>query len=316
MPWCFDSAPLAPHHKVIGRWAASRAASEDRFTRAEARRHIERVFNRAVLEILRPFKLAELRTVVLLGSEERPPAIAIICDTIGQIELGWIEETSGLLSAVFAKPDGRVAPASWGAAAYAALTGTLGNVLPIFNYQDLIEEFSNYYWDGETDDVAASKALIEFHGMDPDEVDEETLPSAVNGKRPPWMLAENAALIQHLPTGLRARIRRLRKAHKAFMRDGLSRAAWLFDFDALIEYAPDYEDRAHLPGLTLVPADKFGRELDEMGRWGMEQGFMDIAGLCPLGDPNQIDAWFDSLRLGAEVLLAAQDLIQSDPTND
>ena len=40
---------------------------------------------------------------------------------------------------------------------------------------------------------------------------------------------------------------------------------------------------------------------------------MEVAGLCPLPDANHIDDWFASLRLGAEFLLAAQELIQLDP---
>ena len=62
-----------------------------------------------------------------------------------------------------------------------------------------------------------------------------------------------------------------------------------------------------------APFDHFARELDDVGRNGMEMGFMEVAGLCPLPDANHIDDWFASLRLGAEFLLAAQELIQLDP---
>ena len=40
---------------------------------------------------------------------------------------------------------------------------------------------------------------------------------------------------------------------------------------------------------------------------------MEVAGLCPLRDAHHIDDWFASVRLGAEFLLAAQELIQVDP---
>jgi hypothetical protein len=69
-----------------------------------------------------------------------------------------------------------------------------------------------------------------------------------------------------------------------------------------------------LPPLTLVPSGQFAPELDDVGRHGMEMGFMDIAGLCPLTNPGRIDDWLASLRLGAEFLLAAQNLIELDPT--
>ena len=68
-----------------------------------------------------------------------------------------------------------------------------------------------------------------------------------------------------------------------------------------------------MPPLTLVPFEHFARELDDVARHGMEMGFMDVAGLCPLPDAENIDDWFASLRLGARFLLAAQDLIQLDP---
>jgi hypothetical protein len=70
-----------------------------------------------------------------------------------------------------------------------------------------------------------------------------------------------------------------------------------------------------LPPLTLVPVEQFAREVDDVGRHGMEYGFMDIAGFCPLPDSVPIDDWFASLRVGARFLLAAQDLIQLDPAN-
>jgi len=50
IPVLFDG-PLAPHHKLIGQWVAARTAETQSFTRPEARRHIERVFSKAVHEI-------------------------------------------------------------------------------------------------------------------------------------------------------------------------------------------------------------------------------------------------------------------------
>ncbi len=70
-----------------------------------------------------------------------------------------------------------------------------------------------------------------------------------------------------------------------------------------------------MPPITLVPFEQFARELDDVGRFGMEQGFYDIAGFCQLIDVATVDAWFASLRVGAELLLAAQDLINLDPAN-
>ena len=69
-----------------------------------------------------------------------------------------------------------------------------------------------------------------------------------------------------------------------------------------------------LPPLTLVPFEQFARELDDIARNGMEMGFMDIAGIFPLPHADRIDDWFTSLRLGAQFLVAAQDLIRLDPT--
>ena len=68
-----------------------------------------------------------------------------------------------------------------------------------------------------------------------------------------------------------------------------------------------------MPPLTLVPVEQFAREVDDVARHGMEYGFMDIAGLCPLPDATRVTDWFASLEAGARFLLAAQELIQLDP---
>ena len=64
-----------------------------------------------------------------------------------------------------------------------------------------------------------------------------------------------------------------------------------------------------------MPVQPFGRELDDVAHHGMELGFMDVAGMCVLRDADRTDDWFTSLRLGAQFLLAAQNLIQLDPAN-
>lgn len=310
VPAGFD-APLAAHHKLIGSWVASRETSDARFTRPEVRKHVEGQFEAAVLEILKPFELAELRVVVLAGQDDLPPAIAVICDTVGQIELGWIENSNPLS----AEPGKRVAPMRWCAAAYKALSETLSVALPIFGYADLFEEMSGSSWEGATDDVSAIRAMVEYQGADPDDIDQEMLPSAMNARRPVWMLAENAAPMKQLPAPLRKKISRLHDLRAAITGIPAEANAWHWSFDKLVEYVPDYEDVSSLPSMTLVPADHFARELDYVGEWGMHQGFMDIAGLCPLADAAAVDAWFASLKLGAEFLLAAQELISTDPAN-
>jgi len=89
--------------------------------------------------------------------------------------------------------------------------------------------------------------------------------------------------------------------------------AWHFDFEVASAYLPGIEECASLPPLTLVPFVPFARELDDVMRSGMEMGFTDIAGICPLPDVACIDDWFASLRLGAQFLLAVQNLIRFDP---
>ena len=307
IPAGFD-APLAPHHKAIGRWLAEREPADQLVTRAEARRHIEQGFDRAVLEVLAGNTLADLRVVVLQGDGDHlPPAIAIICDSVGQIDLGWIEKTNVLRHTL----SGNVAPVGWRAAAYRALV-QLCLVLPMFDFQGLMDELSQYYWDGETDDEAARQALVAYHGADEEDL---ILPSHVLAKRPDYMLAENVAPAKALPPILRRKLRRLTDAYnalKARPRDG---DAWLFDWHETIEYLPEYEDASCLPPMTLVPFDEFNQELDEVARAGMEMGFLNVAGLCPLTEPTIVARWFTSLRLGAELLAAAQDLIDFDPSD-
>lgn len=310
VPAGFD-APLAEHHKMIGRWVVAREGSTARYTRDRSRAHIEHVFSAAVLEILAPFKLADLRVVALAGDSDHPPAIAVICDSVGQIDLGWIEKSNVLSTTMFEA----VAPLGWRATAYKALVETLHSVLPVFSYHDLFDEIAAYYWEGETDDDSARRSQVEWHGADPDEIDEEMLPSAINARRPDWMLAENACALKHLPSTLRARLRRLREAHRAVKAIDPDGSAWRFELDAVNEYLPGFEDCSHLPPLTLVPFDQFARELDDVAQHGMQQGFMDVTGLCALTAPAAIDTWFASLKVGAELLLAAQDLIDFDPSD-
>lgn len=298
IPIAFDQ-PLAPHHKLIGSWVASRDQSARRYTRGEARRRIERAFNDAVLEALDPLALADLRMVVLNGEAVGPPAIAIICESMGQLDLGWIESSD--------------TPIPWRAAAYAALEQTLGSALPIFNYQDLFDEISMYYWDGETADEGARQSLINYQGADPDDVDELTLPSTMTAKKPEWMNSASSAPLAQLPAALRQALRRLRQTHDALRRLPEERNAWHFNSETLYEYVPGIEECSSLPPLTLVPVEFFAAEVDDIGRHGMEYGFMDVAGICPLPDADHITSWFASLEVGTQFLLAAQHLIDLDP---
>jgi hypothetical protein len=300
VPAIFDS-PMAPHHRMVGRWVASREMAPQEMTRAQARRHIGRTFDAAVLDILQRIEIVNLRVVVLHGEDHGPPAIVVICDSIGQIDLGWIETSE--------------APIPWRASAYQALGQTLGCALPIFGYQDLFDEIAIYYWDGETDDGAARQRLIDYQGADADDLDELSLPSTMNARRPAWMIETSAAQQSQIPIALRRMLHRLRDAHEALRSIQPDLNAWRFDSEILSEYLPGIEDCSSLPPMTLVPFEQFARELDDVARHGMELGFMDVAGLCPLPDADRIDAWFASFRLGAEFLLAAQALIRFDPAN-
>jgi len=308
VPAMFD-VPLAAHHKLIGRWVEAIAPSDRPCTRHEARARIERTFNDAVLDILQPFDMAELRAVVLQGDDSLPPALVLICDSLGSLDLGWIEKSNVLRQTLFTN----VAPLGWRAAAYKELVGTLNIALPVFHFDDLLAELSMYYWEGEETDEGARHALTEWFGQDPEEIDEDMLPSAIRARRPDWMLAENAAPLKDMPTALANKIRALRKAYAALEAQGDDRGAWRFDLELIREYVDDYEDRSGLPPVTLVPFDQFQRELDDVGRFGMETGFMDVCGICQLDDADKVGAWLASLKLGVAFLLAAQDLIDFDP---
>lgn len=300
IPVFFDTS-LAPHHKLIGRWVASHQPCARDYSRPQARWRIERAFHAAVLDILNPVDLSDLRVGVVQHAGEGPPALAIICCSMGQLDLGWIEDSD--------------APIPWRVAAYKLLERTLDRVLPVFGYEALFDHFSMYYWDGEADDDGARRCLMEYHGVPPDELDDCMLPSMMDARRPPWMIGENAGRGVCLPASLRAKLTRLRAAHRAIMRCPRLQNAWNFDTETVCDYIPEAEDCSTLQPLTLVPFARFRRELDEMAQLGMELGFMDVAGLCELPDPDRIEDWFVSLRAGAELLLAAQELIAFDPTN-
>lgn len=300
IPALFDG-PLRAHHRLIGQWVAAREGEPRLHTREGARRHIERTFAAAVRDILAPIDCIDLRTVVLTGSEGTLTAIALVCDSMGQLDLGWIEESD--------------APISWRAAAYRALERTLGLALPVFGYQDLIEEMACYYWEGETDDEAARHSLVEVLGVDPGELDDHPLPSTMNARRPAWMDNKRAARPSRQPVALRQALETLGEAHRALGAVPDDQNAWAFDFETMLEYMPWTDDCSSLPPLTLVPFDEFARELDDMARHGMEYGFRDVAGLCPLPDAKRIEDWFSSLALGVRFVAAAQSLIRLDPAD-
>lgn len=294
---------------MLGSWAAARDTSPRACTRGEARQQIERRFNAAVLEILKPIEIMDLRAAVIQGENGLPPAVAIICDSIGQIDLGWIEKSNALRVTAFEQ----VAPVGIQAAAYQALATTLNAAVPMIGFDDLMEELSAYYWDGENTDEGAIRCMKEWRGLEDDEIEAEQLPSGIIARRPAWMLAANAFPLKRLPAGLAKRIRRLRKAHEALKSLPLDGSAWRYSSDFILDYLPEYEERGMLPPMTIIPFDVYAREIDDIARPCMEMGFHDIVGLYQLADPAAIDRWFASLKLGAELLLAAQDIIDTNP---
>jgi len=307
VPGGFD-APLAAHHKLIGHWVDRHVPAAGPLTRAEARKHIEQAFQREVLSILGGNTLADLRVIALAGDgDAMPPAIAIICDSIGQIDLGWIEQTNVLANTL----RGSVAPVGWRAAAYKALH-QITAVLPIFGFDEMMDELSAYYWDGETTDEGARRALVTLHGLDPED-DAVVLPSQIMARRPDYMLAHNADGLKDLPPVLRAKLRRLTAAWNALKGHKHPTDVWHFDSDRVHAYLPEYEDTVPLPPMTLVSFDDFAEQLDLIGQSGMELGSFNVAGFCSLTGPGTLTQWFASLRLGAELLAAAQDLIDFDP---
>ncbi|MDJ0276305.1 hypothetical protein QLH51_05770 [Sphingomonas sp. 2R-10] len=254
-----------------------------------------------MLDILKPVELADLGVAVLRGDGDRPPALVVTCESVGQLDLGWIEDSD--------------APVAWRATAYAALERMLGRVLPVFGYQDLFEEIARWYWEGETDDAAARQVLVDYHGAEEDDLDGQSLPSTMNARRPAWMIAANAVPPARLPIGLRRTLVALRRTFEAVEQIPPGCDAWHVDHEILFDHLPDLEEALHLPPVTLVPFDQFACELDDIGRHGMEVGFSDVAGLYPLPDADRIDDWFASLRLGATFLCAVQELIRFDPSS-
>jgi len=127
------------------------------------------------------------------------------------------------------------------------------------------------------------------------------------------MNSANSAPLAQLPAGLRNALDKLRETHDALRGLPEDRNAWHFDSEILYEYVPGIEECSTLPPLTLVPVEFFAVEVDDVGRHGMEYGFMDVAGICPLPHADHITDWFASLQVGTQFLLAAQHLIDLDP---
>lgn len=310
MPAIFDT-PLGRHHRIIGAWVAAKGDDQQARTRHETRTLIEGAFHQAVMDILKPVEVADYRAGVLIGDNDLPSALALVCDSIGQPDMGWIEKSNVLANTL----NGPVAPLSYQATAYQAIVDTIQCTLPAFSFEDLFEEYATYYWEGETTDDGARAFLVDMHGADPADMGDYTLPSQMYEKRPAWMLRENATAMKRLPKGLRECIKRLRVAHDAVKALDVAGNPWSgrAEYEIINAYFPEMEDRSHLPPMTVVPFDHFGREIDAIAQIGMEYGFMDVVGLCPLTDAATIDAWLASLRTGVEYLLRLQELINLDP---
>ena len=183
----------------------------------------------------------------------------------------------------------------------------------MIGFDDLMEELSAYYWVGENTDEGAIRCMKEWRGLEDDEIEAEQLPSGIIARRPDRMIAANAFPLKRLPAGLAKRIRRLRIAHEALKSLPFERSAWRYNGDFILDYLPEYEERGMLPSMTIIPFDVYAREIDDIARPCMEMGFHDIVGLYQLPDPAAIDQWFASLKLGAELLRAAQDIIDTNP---
>jgi hypothetical protein len=139
---------------------AAREGTPSRYTRVGARKRIEQVFNAAVLEILAPIELS----ICASPSSSAKTTIRPQSPSSARPSANWILAGS--------KP---ATLPSWRAAAYAALGETLGTALPVFGYQDLFEEISMYYWDGEIDDEGARRSLAAYQGLSAEEIEEQTL---------------------------------------------------------------------------------------------------------------------------------------------
>lgn len=290
----------------------SQGIEQKPLTRHEARTLIEQTFDRAVMDILKPVEIADYRAAVMIGDDSLPPALALICDSVGQPDLCWIEKSNVLANTI----NGPVAPVSYQATAYRAIVETICCALPAFTFEDMFEEYSGYFWDGCGTDEEARNFLVDMHGADPADMGDYTLPSQLTGKRPAWMLAENAVAMKRLPKGLRECLKRLRAAHDAVDALPDTGNAWRarsVGYETIEGYFPAMEERSHLPPMTVVPFEHFGREIDAVAQMGMELGFMDVVGLCPLTDAATVDAWLASLRTGVDYLLRLQELINLEP---
>src|SRR3546814_13402466 len=84
-------------------------------------------------------------------------------------------------------------------------------------------------------------------GADAEELDELTLPSEMNARRPDWMIKENAAPSARLPVGLRRSLARFRAAHNALETIRPERNAWDFDLQVAYDYIPGIEECSSLP---------------------------------------------------------------------
>lgn len=298
---------LTSNHLTVGRWVAAHGlASEAAISREEARRLIENTLTAKIHEIIRGLEILGLHVAVLSCEEspddvDQPPAILISHNSHGDIFFKWIEDEA--------------IPVGWRAAAYHAIATTLPRIVPLLALGDMMEELSMWYWDGEIDDEGAKLALIHNHGADEDELDGYVLPSQVEAKVPGWMKSELAARSRCLPPALRRSIIGLKQAARKARGHTGEGGAWSYDRDQLLEYAPWLEDASCVPPVTIVPSNIFEQELDDVYRFGMENGSDDTCGIMAISSAAEVDTWLTSFAAGVAVLKAAEALISLDPSS-
>lgn len=202
---------------------------------------------------------------------------------------------------------------------WALLGRAMPILLPVGCFDDLVEEISGYWWQGELDDDAAREAIAEMRGEELGPDDDFFLPSKFLAAQPQWTLFEpwprpNDAPTPALPDFVAGPAAQVLKAMKPFRNASANRAAWISDFDITTDVAPEYGDAVSTPPIFLVPdIPVFNEALNDIGECAMQTSFWNVCGAAIMTSPKDIQTWLKSLAAGVPLLVALDGLLRATP---
>jgi len=292
--------PLTAARRLIGRALLARdpklAAFQTPMTEFEAACTIDAALSGIIQQALAPLKY-----------ESWPISVRIFHDEEGTVTLLVAPQDACNLAPEWTK--NRKVPGAIKQAVWNTLKEAVPAILPVGDFEYLMEEASGYYWDGATTDEEAIEAL---QNMGYDE-GTAVLPSELRKAAPRWLTAKYKSK-RKMPRDIAKAIALTKRRLREFKKLPARHSAWQPDYEIAANHDHGYDDCASTPPFFLVPLERPILDiLDIVAEGAMQVGFFDVAGAATLSKPSQINAWLDSFAAGIRLLAAIDQLISASP---